>query len=162
MIWCYFMCYGLQSSSNCQVSGCLEDRKTHFYIVNTVCVKIYSKVCTIHIICSKWAETCKNIGIILFNYMAQLLYPKDSHNINFSFCFHMSVLHSYFPWFIVMNCTFCLFCPQQTSPGEERLRMCVAVKKKLQMYYWKDREFHELQVKIKYIADVTHCSMIQV
>uniref|UniRef100_A0A1A8RU88 Vacuolar protein sorting 39 homolog n=1 Tax=Nothobranchius rachovii TaxID=451742 RepID=A0A1A8RU88_9TELE len=34
---------------------------------------------------------------------------------------------------------------QQTSPGEERLRMCVAVKKKLQLYYWKDREFHELQ-----------------
>uniref|UniRef100_A0A8D3C0Z3 VPS39 subunit of HOPS complex n=1 Tax=Scophthalmus maximus TaxID=52904 RepID=A0A8D3C0Z3_SCOMX len=28
---------------------------------------------------------------------------------------------------------------------EERLRMCVAVKKKLQMYYWKDRDFHELQ-----------------
>lgn len=25
--------------------------------------------------------------------------------------------------------------------------MCVAVKKKLQLYYWKDREFHELQVK---------------
>uniref|UniRef100_A0AAQ5ZVP4 CNH domain-containing protein n=1 Tax=Amphiprion ocellaris TaxID=80972 RepID=A0AAQ5ZVP4_AMPOC len=25
------------------------------------------------------------------------------------------------------------------------LRMCVAVKKKLQLYYWKDREFHELQ-----------------
>uniref|UniRef100_A0A8C3A0R1 VPS39 subunit of HOPS complex n=1 Tax=Cyclopterus lumpus TaxID=8103 RepID=A0A8C3A0R1_CYCLU len=34
---------------------------------------------------------------------------------------------------------------QQTSTGEERLRMCVAVKKKLQLYYWKDREFHELQ-----------------
>ncbi|XP_076002792.1 vam6/Vps39-like protein isoform X1 [Genypterus blacodes] len=34
---------------------------------------------------------------------------------------------------------------QQTSSGEERLRMCVAVKKKLQLYYWKDREFHELQ-----------------
>ncbi|KAF1374476.1 hypothetical protein PFLUV_G00229490 [Perca fluviatilis] len=34
---------------------------------------------------------------------------------------------------------------QQTSAGEERLRMCVAVKKKLQLYYWKDREFHELQ-----------------
>uniref|UniRef100_A0AAX7TJ11 CNH domain-containing protein n=1 Tax=Astatotilapia calliptera TaxID=8154 RepID=A0AAX7TJ11_ASTCA len=29
--------------------------------------------------------------------------------------------------------------------GEEQLRMCVAVKKKLQLYYWKDREFHELQ-----------------
>uniref|UniRef100_A0A8C9ZW70 VPS39 subunit of HOPS complex n=1 Tax=Sander lucioperca TaxID=283035 RepID=A0A8C9ZW70_SANLU len=29
--------------------------------------------------------------------------------------------------------------------GVERLRMCVAVKKKLQLYYWKDREFHELQ-----------------
>uniref|UniRef100_A0A8C6TFQ3 VPS39 subunit of HOPS complex n=1 Tax=Neogobius melanostomus TaxID=47308 RepID=A0A8C6TFQ3_9GOBI len=34
---------------------------------------------------------------------------------------------------------------QQTSTGEERLRMCVAVKKKLQLYYWKDREFLELQ-----------------
>ncbi|XP_037342949.1 vam6/Vps39-like protein [Pungitius pungitius] len=34
---------------------------------------------------------------------------------------------------------------QQTSTGEERLRMCVAVKKKLQLYYWQDREFHELQ-----------------
>ncbi|XP_045918193.1 vam6/Vps39-like protein isoform X1 [Micropterus dolomieu] len=34
---------------------------------------------------------------------------------------------------------------QLTSSGEERLRMCVAVKKKLQLYYWKDREFHELQ-----------------
>lgn len=36
--------------------------------------------------------------------------------------------------------------PQQTSTGEETLRMCVAVKKKLQLYYWKDRDFHELQV----------------
>ncbi|XP_029683915.1 vam6/Vps39-like protein isoform X2 [Takifugu rubripes] len=34
---------------------------------------------------------------------------------------------------------------QQTSQGEERLRMCVAVKKKLQLYYWKDREFYELE-----------------
>ncbi|XP_058471442.1 vam6/Vps39-like protein isoform X1 [Solea solea] len=34
---------------------------------------------------------------------------------------------------------------QKTDSGEERLRMCVAVKKKLQLYYWKDREFHELQ-----------------
>nr|XP_020459843.1 vam6/Vps39-like protein isoform X1 [Monopterus albus] len=34
---------------------------------------------------------------------------------------------------------------QKTSSGEETLRMCVAVKKKLQLYYWKDREFHELQ-----------------
>lgn len=34
---------------------------------------------------------------------------------------------------------------QQPSAGEERLRMCVAVKKKLQLYYWKDREFYELQ-----------------
>uniref|UniRef100_A0A665WCK8 VPS39 subunit of HOPS complex n=1 Tax=Echeneis naucrates TaxID=173247 RepID=A0A665WCK8_ECHNA len=34
---------------------------------------------------------------------------------------------------------------QQTTTGEERLRMCVAVKKKLQLYYWKDREFYELQ-----------------
>uniref|UniRef100_A0A8C7CTN4 VPS39 subunit of HOPS complex n=1 Tax=Oncorhynchus kisutch TaxID=8019 RepID=A0A8C7CTN4_ONCKI len=29
--------------------------------------------------------------------------------------------------------------------GEAQLRMCVAVKKKLQLYYWKDREFYELQ-----------------
>uniref|UniRef100_A0AAY4AFE2 CNH domain-containing protein n=1 Tax=Denticeps clupeoides TaxID=299321 RepID=A0AAY4AFE2_9TELE len=34
---------------------------------------------------------------------------------------------------------------QQSNSGEARLRMCVAVKKKLQLYYWKDREFHELQ-----------------
>ncbi|KAF7704430.1 vam6/Vps39-like protein isoform X2 [Silurus meridionalis] len=34
---------------------------------------------------------------------------------------------------------------QQSIAGEEKLRMCVAVKKKLQLYYWKDREFHELQ-----------------
>lgn len=36
---------------------------------------------------------------------------------------------------------------QHTETGEEVLRMCVAVKKKLQLYFWKDREFHELQVK---------------
>uniref|UniRef100_A0A4W6DB22 VPS39 subunit of HOPS complex n=1 Tax=Lates calcarifer TaxID=8187 RepID=A0A4W6DB22_LATCA len=36
-------------------------------------------------------------------------------------------------------------CDLQVSYREERLRMCVAVKKKLQLYYWKDREFHELQ-----------------
>lgn len=35
---------------------------------------------------------------------------------------------------------------QHTETGEEVLRMCVAVKKKLQLYFWKDREFHELQV----------------
>ncbi|XP_058847250.1 vam6/Vps39-like protein isoform X1 [Acipenser ruthenus] len=34
---------------------------------------------------------------------------------------------------------------QHSSSGEAKLRMCVAVKKKLQLYYWKDREFHELQ-----------------
>uniref|UniRef100_A0A2K6JVP8 VPS39 subunit of HOPS complex n=1 Tax=Rhinopithecus bieti TaxID=61621 RepID=A0A2K6JVP8_RHIBE len=34
---------------------------------------------------------------------------------------------------------------QHTETGEEVLRMCVAVKKKLQLYFWKDREFHELQ-----------------
>ncbi|XP_060790315.1 vam6/Vps39-like protein isoform X2 [Neoarius graeffei] len=34
---------------------------------------------------------------------------------------------------------------QQSSSGEAKLRMCVAVKKKLQLYYWKDREFYELQ-----------------
>ncbi|KAK1793610.1 hypothetical protein P4O66_011994, partial [Electrophorus voltai] len=34
---------------------------------------------------------------------------------------------------------------QQSSSGEAKLRMCVAVKKKLQLYYWRDREFHELQ-----------------
>uniref|UniRef100_A0AAZ3P8U4 Vam6/Vps39-like protein n=1 Tax=Oncorhynchus tshawytscha TaxID=74940 RepID=A0AAZ3P8U4_ONCTS len=33
----------------------------------------------------------------------------------------------------------------QSPSGEAQLRMCVAVKKKLQLYYWKDREFHELQ-----------------
>lgn len=36
---------------------------------------------------------------------------------------------------------------QHAETGEEVLRMCVAVKKKLQLYFWKDREFHELQVK---------------
>lgn len=36
---------------------------------------------------------------------------------------------------------------QHRETGEEVLRMCVAVKKKLQLYFWKDREFHELQVK---------------
>lgn len=35
---------------------------------------------------------------------------------------------------------------QQSDNGEEVLRMCVAVRKKLQLYFWKDREFHELQV----------------
>ncbi|XP_029454494.1 vam6/Vps39-like protein [Rhinatrema bivittatum] len=34
---------------------------------------------------------------------------------------------------------------QHSDAGEEVLRMCVAVKKKLQLYFWKDREFHELQ-----------------
>ncbi|XP_056333170.1 vam6/Vps39-like protein [Danio aesculapii] len=34
---------------------------------------------------------------------------------------------------------------QQSESGEAKLRMCVAVKKKIQLYYWKDREFHELQ-----------------
>ncbi|KAK7810232.1 hypothetical protein U0070_010396 [Myodes glareolus] len=34
---------------------------------------------------------------------------------------------------------------QHTETGEEVLRMCVAVRKKLQLYFWKDREFHELQ-----------------
>uniref|UniRef100_A0A803V5G2 VPS39 subunit of HOPS complex n=1 Tax=Ficedula albicollis TaxID=59894 RepID=A0A803V5G2_FICAL len=34
---------------------------------------------------------------------------------------------------------------QQSDSGEEVLRMCVAVRKKLQLYFWKDREFHELQ-----------------
>lgn len=60
------------------------------------------------------------------------------------YIFHVSVLHFYIS--PDLNCMFCLSCPQQTSSGEERLRMCVAVKKKLQLYYWKDREFHELQV----------------
>uniref|UniRef100_A0A4W5JI69 CNH domain-containing protein n=1 Tax=Hucho hucho TaxID=62062 RepID=A0A4W5JI69_9TELE len=37
-------------------------------------------------------------------------------------------------------------CDLQLSPsGDAQLRMCVAVKKKLQLYYWKDREFYELQ-----------------
>lgn len=35
--------------------------------------------------------------------------------------------------------------------------MCVAVKKKLQLYYWKDREFHELEVK--YICDWLPCHL---
>ncbi|XP_042598839.1 vam6/Vps39-like protein isoform X2 [Cyprinus carpio] len=34
---------------------------------------------------------------------------------------------------------------QQSSSGEAKLRMCVAVKRKIQLYYWKDRDFHELQ-----------------
>ncbi|TRZ04357.1 hypothetical protein DNTS_015169 [Danionella cerebrum] len=34
---------------------------------------------------------------------------------------------------------------QQTDSGDPKLRMCVAVKKKIQLYYWKDRDFHELQ-----------------
>ncbi|KAF6717658.1 Vam6/Vps39-like protein [Oryzias melastigma] len=34
---------------------------------------------------------------------------------------------------------------QLAASGEEQLKMCVAVKKKLQLFYWKDREFHELQ-----------------
>ncbi|XP_059578937.1 vam6/Vps39-like protein isoform X5 [Alligator mississippiensis] len=34
---------------------------------------------------------------------------------------------------------------QHSDTGEEVLRMCVAVRKKLQLYFWKDREFHELQ-----------------
>ncbi|XP_062433020.1 vam6/Vps39-like protein isoform X2 [Rhea pennata] len=34
---------------------------------------------------------------------------------------------------------------QHSGTGEEVLRMCVAVRKKLQLYFWKDREFHELQ-----------------
>ncbi|KAG2457493.1 VPS39 protein, partial [Polypterus senegalus] len=36
-------------------------------------------------------------------------------------------------------------CDLQSSSGEASLRMCVAVKKKLQLYYWKDREFYDLQ-----------------
>ncbi|XP_043929951.1 vam6/Vps39-like protein isoform X1 [Protopterus annectens] len=32
-----------------------------------------------------------------------------------------------------------------SGTGEDVLRMCVAVKKRLQLYYWKDRDFHELQ-----------------
>ncbi|KAG9466579.1 hypothetical protein GDO78_016380, partial [Eleutherodactylus coqui] len=34
---------------------------------------------------------------------------------------------------------------QHTKAGEETLKMCVAVRRKLQLYYWKDRSFHELQ-----------------
>ncbi|NWH53123.1 VPS39 protein, partial [Fregata magnificens] len=34
---------------------------------------------------------------------------------------------------------------RQSDTGEEVLRMCVAVRKKLQLYFWKDRDFHELQ-----------------
>uniref|UniRef100_A0A8C6TEL7 VPS39 subunit of HOPS complex n=1 Tax=Neogobius melanostomus TaxID=47308 RepID=A0A8C6TEL7_9GOBI len=36
-------------------------------------------------------------------------------------------------------------CDFQVCSGCALLRMCVAVKKKLQLYYWKDREFLELQ-----------------
>uniref|UniRef100_A0A3Q1C7B8 CNH domain-containing protein n=1 Tax=Amphiprion ocellaris TaxID=80972 RepID=A0A3Q1C7B8_AMPOC len=36
-------------------------------------------------------------------------------------------------------------CDLQLQFTDVPLRMCVAVKKKLQLYYWKDREFHELQ-----------------
>ncbi|XP_059376856.1 vam6/Vps39-like protein isoform X2 [Carassius carassius] len=36
-------------------------------------------------------------------------------------------------------------CDLQSSSGEAKLRMCVAVKRKIQLYYWKDRDFHELQ-----------------
>ncbi|CAL8274308.1 unnamed protein product [Merluccius merluccius] len=36
-------------------------------------------------------------------------------------------------------------CDLQSGSGEAKLRMCVAVKKKLQLFFWKDREFHELQ-----------------
>uniref|UniRef100_A0A8C5RA41 VPS39 subunit of HOPS complex n=1 Tax=Leptobrachium leishanense TaxID=445787 RepID=A0A8C5RA41_9ANUR len=41
----------------------------------------------------------------------------------------------------LMSCDF-----KRSATGEETLRMCVAVKKKLQLYFWKDRGFHELQV----------------
>ncbi|KAH0620645.1 hypothetical protein JD844_021311 [Phrynosoma platyrhinos] len=34
---------------------------------------------------------------------------------------------------------------KHSDTGEEVLRMCVAVRKKLQLYYWKDRDFYELQ-----------------
>ncbi|XP_018414768.1 PREDICTED: vam6/Vps39-like protein [Nanorana parkeri] len=34
---------------------------------------------------------------------------------------------------------------QVTKSGEETLKMCVAVRRKLQLYYWMDRSFHELQ-----------------
>uniref|UniRef100_A0A1W7RBP8 Vam6/Vps39-like protein-like protein n=1 Tax=Agkistrodon contortrix contortrix TaxID=8713 RepID=A0A1W7RBP8_AGKCO len=34
---------------------------------------------------------------------------------------------------------------KHSDTGEEVLRMCVAVRKKLQLFYWKDRKFHELQ-----------------
>lgn len=53
-----------------------------------------------------------------------------------------------------MHCTICPSRHQKTSSGEERLRMCIAVKKKLQLYYWKDREFHEMQVKLNMIHAV--------
>ncbi|KAM4690379.1 vam6/Vps39-like protein isoform 2-T2 [Rhinophrynus dorsalis] len=34
---------------------------------------------------------------------------------------------------------------QKSNSGEETLKMCVAVRRKLQLYFWKDRAFHELQ-----------------
>lgn len=47
-------------------------------------------------------------------------------------------------WFLIF--IFVSLFLQQSSSGEAKLRMCVAVKRKIQLYYWKDREFHELQV----------------
>lgn len=43
--------------------------------------------------------------------------------------------------------------------------MCVAVRKKLQLYFWKDREFHELQVScVLCVASMSqpegHCSSL--
>ncbi len=46
------------------------------------------------------------------------------------------------------------FCLQKTTSlsGDVQytLRMCVAVKRKLQIFYWKNRDFHELQVSQLY------------
>uniref|UniRef100_A0A4W3JHD0 VPS39 subunit of HOPS complex n=1 Tax=Callorhinchus milii TaxID=7868 RepID=A0A4W3JHD0_CALMI len=38
-----------------------------------------------------------------------------------------------------------LFSCNSAGGEDAQLRMCVAVKKKLQLYYWKDREFHDVQ-----------------
>ncbi|XP_063296277.1 vam6/Vps39-like protein [Pelobates fuscus] len=40
----------------------------------------------------------------------------------------------------LLSCDF-----KRSETGEGNLRMCVAVKKKLQLYFWQDRTFHELQ-----------------
>lgn len=68
--------------------------------------------------------------------LAALLQAEDSFGL---FLFYLPLSLQ-----VLRSCV-CLFL-QQSDTGEEVLRMCVAVRKKLQLYFWKDREFHELQV----------------